>query len=56
MNVSKELKGNREFTTVILMQKVFASEQLWRGKEVTIETAVGPFSCLLVGLFCAVRA
>ena len=24
---------------------VFASEQLWRDKEVTIETVVGPFSC-----------
>ena len=27
--------------------EAFASEQLWPDKEVTIEAAVGPFSCLL---------
>ena len=27
--------------------EAFASEQLWRDKDVTIETVVGPFSCLL---------
>ena len=48
-SVSKELKGDREFNTVTVMQK--CSLQSSSGA-----TGKSPSSRLLVGLFCAVHA
>ena len=55
VDVSGELKGDKDLTIVVVTQNgravQFASEQLGRDIEVTIETVAGPFSWVLVELF-----
>ena len=55
LNVSKELKGDREFATVIVMHKCSLQSSSGATRK-SPSTVVRPFSCLLVGSFCAVHA